>query len=269
MAAKGRLAGRVALVTGGGGGIGGAICAAFAREGAAVGVVDIDRAAAKRVAARLVKTGAKAIAVEADVADPLAAERAVAEVVRSFRRLNILVNAAALRPSPRGTVLDQTYDHWKRTFAVNVTGPFLMCKYAIPHLKKATSPSIINIASQLGQRGIAGRAAYGSSKAALIHFTKGLAMDFAADRIRVNSLSPGATLTENMASTYGSAAAAERRLGPLHLFRRLGRPAEIAAGALFLASDESRFMNAADLLLDGGYIAFKGMVREAGGDSDA
>jgi NAD(P)-dependent dehydrogenase (short-subunit alcohol dehydrogenase family) len=158
-------------------------------------------------------------------------------------------------------VVDQPFEHWKATFAVNVTGPFLMCKHAIPHLARGRGPSIINIASQLGQRGVPGRTAYGASKAALIHFTAGLALDFAELGIRANSISPGAVLTKQLVGHHGSAAQAEKRLGPLHLFGRLGRPEEIAAGALFLASDDCPFMNGANLLIDGGYIVFKGVTR--------
>jgi NAD(P)-dependent dehydrogenase (short-subunit alcohol dehydrogenase family) len=258
---RGKLAGKVALVTGGGGGIGGAICDLFGREGARVAVADLDLAAAKRCAGRIERAGGNAIPIEVDVSDPAQAARAVAEAVRAFKGLDILVNCAALRPSPVGTVVEQSFEEWRRTFAVNVTGPFLMCKHAIPHLKRGKGPSIINIASQLGQRGIARRAGYGASKTALIHFTAGLALDFAEDGIRANSISPGAVLTKQLAGNYGSAAAAEARLGPMHLFGRLGRPEEIAAGALFLASDDCPFMNGANLLLDGGYTMFKGVTR--------
>ncbi len=223
-------------------------------------VLDLNVASAKRVAARIVRAGGRAIAIQVDVSDPDSVKAAIGIAIAEFRRIDILVNGAALRPSPRGTVLDQSIHDWRMAFAVNLTGPFLMCKFAIPHLRKSKRPVIINIASQLGQRGIAGRSAYGSSKAALIQMTRSLAIDFASDGIRANSLSPGATLTKNMVGTYGSAQAAEQRLGSLHLTGRLGRPRDIAAGAVFLASDESRFMNAADLLLDGGYVSFKGRV---------
>ncbi len=261
MPTKGKLAGRVALVTGGGGGIGGAISTLFAKEGARVAVADLDLTAAKRVAKRIERAGGKALAVEVDVSDFAAAEHAVALTIRAFKGLDVLVNGAALRPSPMGNVIEQSFEDWKRTFAVNVTGPFLMCKHAIPYLRRSKGASIVNIASQLGQRGIAGRAAYGASKAALIHFTAGLALDFAEDRIRANTISPGAVLTKQLAGNYGSAAAAERRLGPLHLFGRLGRPEDIAAGALFLASDDCPFLNGADLRIDGGYMSFKGATR--------
>ena len=254
----GKLAGKVALVTGAGGEIGGAIAAAFAREGASVAVADIRLAAAQKTVARIVKAGDKAVAIETNVSDPVSAENAVRQAVKAFGRLTILVNVAAAAVKD-GTVVEQDLADWRRTLDVNLTGTFLMCKYAIPHLKKARArhPCIINIASQLGQLGISRRAAYCSSKAALIMFSKILAQDHAKDGIRVNSLSPGAIDTARSLRHYGTRENSRRIRGPNYLMGRIGRTDEVAAGALFLASDDCQFMNAADLLIDGGYVAFK------------
>ena len=256
-AGKGKLAGKSAIVTGGGGAIGSDICKTFAREGAKVAVLDISGKAATRTAAAIQKAGGKAIAIKCDVADTAAVESAVRETVKAFKKLHVLVNVAAA-PNVDGTVVEMALEDWNRTMAVNLGGCFLTCKYAIPHMKKVGGASIINIASQLGQLGVPGRAAYCTSKAAIILFTKILAMDHAKDKIRVNSLSPGAIDTPRSLGRYGTRANARRIRGPQYLMGRIGRTDEIAAGALFLASDDCEFMNAADLLIDGGYVAFKG-----------
>ena len=138
-----------------------------------------------------------------------------------------------------------------------------MCKHAVPELRKAGGGTIVNIASQLGQIGIAGRAPYSTSKAALIQFTKCLAVDHARDGIRANSLSPGGVDTARILRRFENREAANRARGPAYLLGRPGRAEEIAAGALFLASEESSFMTGADLLLDGGYLAFKGTIEAA------
>jgi len=251
------LSGRVALVTGGGGEIGGAIARRFAEAGAAVAVADIRREAADGVAKEITVSGGRAIAVAADVSAEEDAQRSVARAVEAFGKLTTLVNVAAT-VTPDGTVESLTLDDWNRTFAVNLTGIFLMCKYAVPQIRKAGGGTIINIASQLGQIGTAGRAPYSTSKAALIEFTKCLAVDHARDGIRANSLSPGGVDTARILRRYESREAANRARGPAYLLGRPGRAEEIAAGALFLASEESSFMTGADLLLDGGYLAFKG-----------
>jgi len=253
-----RLAGRVALVTGGGGEIGGAIARRFAGEGAAVLVADIRLDAAQAVAAGIAASGGRATAAEADVARADHAQRAVEKAVAEFGKLTTLVNVAAT-VTPDGTVETLGLDDWNNALAVNLTGVFLMCKYALAEIRRAGGGTVINIASQHGQIAVAKRAPYSTSKAALIQFTKCLAVDYAAHNIRCNSLSPGGVDTARVLRRFnGDRAAANRARGPDYLLGRVGRAEEIAAGALFLASDESSFMTGADLLLDGGYLAFKG-----------
>jgi NAD(P)-dependent dehydrogenase (short-subunit alcohol dehydrogenase family) len=184
--------------------------------------------------------------------------------VESFGKLTTLVHTAALAVTPTGTVETLTVEQWTTTFAINVTGAFLVCKYAIPELRKAGGGTIVHVGSQLGQIGVPGRSPYSSSKAALIQFAKCLAVDHAKDNIRVNSISPGAVDTMRIARRHESRAAASRERGPLYLLGRTARVDEIAAGALFLASDESSFMTGADLLIDGGYLAFKGTLAADG-----
>jgi NAD(P)-dependent dehydrogenase (short-subunit alcohol dehydrogenase family) len=185
------------------------------------------------------------------------AERAVRHAVEAFGKLTTLVNVAAT-VTPDGTVETLALDDWNEALAVNLTGAFLMCKYAVPEIRKAGGGTIITIASQLGQIGVGGRAPYTTSKAGLIQLTKCLAIDHAADGIRANSLSPGGVDTARILRRFKSREDANRARGPAYLLGRPGRAEEIAAGALFLASEESSFMTGADLLLDGGYLAFKG-----------
>jgi NAD(P)-dependent dehydrogenase (short-subunit alcohol dehydrogenase family) len=261
------LAGRVALVTGGGGEIGGAIARRFAGEGAAVLVADLRLDAAQTVASAIVQSGGRAVATELDVARADQTGRAVAKAVAEFGKLTTLVNVAAT-VTPDGTVETLSLDDWNNALAVNLTGAFLMCKYAIPEIRRAGGGTVINIASQHGQIAVAKRSPYATSKAALIQLTRCLAVDHAGDHIRCNSLSPGGVDTARVLRRFNNdRAAANRARGPDYLLGRVGRVEEIAAGALFLASEESSFMTGADLLLDGGYLAFKGAVpvSESGG----
>ena len=253
------LNGRVALITGGGGEIGGAIARRFAQAGAAVAIADVRRDAAETMVGEITTTGGQAVAIRTNVAIAEDAERAVRHAIEAFGRLTTLVNVAA-NVTPDGTVETLTLDDWNEALAVNLTGAFLMCKYAVPEIRKAGGGTIINIASQLGQIGVAGRAPYTTTKAAMIQLTKCLAIDHAKDGIRANTLSPGGVDTARILRRFGSREEANRVRGPAYLLGRPGRADEIAAGALFLASDESSFMTGADLLLDGGYLAFKGFL---------
>ncbi len=257
MTETGKLQGRTAIVTGGGGAIGGAIARIFGREGANVVCADLKGENAAAVAADIAAAGGKAIGAAVDVSKPADAERVARLAVDKFGNIRILVNVAAA-VTPDGTVVDLSLDDWNKAFAVNLTGAFLMCKHVIPHIATAGGGSIINIASQLGQMAVPKRSPYCTSKAALIHFSKALAIDHAGDNIRVNSLSPGAIDTPRALWRYGgNLEEARKARGPLYLTGRPGRVDEIANGALFLASDDSSFMTAADLLIDGGYLAFK------------
>jgi NAD(P)-dependent dehydrogenase (short-subunit alcohol dehydrogenase family) len=253
-----RLIDRIALVTGGGGEIGGAICDRFAAEGATVAVSDLVIAQAEAVAARIKAAGGRAIAIETDVAQSASAEEAVARIIEAFGALTTLVNVAATR-SPDGTAETLPLEDWTHAFDVN-----LMSKFAIPEMRKAGGGAIVNIASQLGQMGVPDRMAYCTTKAALIFMTKMLAMDHAVDGIRANTISPGAILTERSSERYGGKAAAFKVHGPRHLLNRPGMVEEVAAAAAYLVSDDASFVTATDLLVDGGYVAFKGSIGPEG-----
>lgn len=248
------LKGKSAVVTGAGSGIGRAIALAFANAGANVACVDIDGAAAAATASEAAKGGQRTIGIACDVSREgdvkAAAERAISEL----KSVNVLVSGAAGR-DPTGTVLDLTLDQWNSVFAVNVAGAFLLSRALLPSMIAAGGGSIILIASQHGSVAAPGRAVYCASKGALIQLARTMAADHAAQNVRVNSLSPGAVETGRMTFRFGDMETARRIAGPKHLLGRLGQPGEIAAAAVFLASDASSFMTGADLLIDGGYNA--------------
>ncbi len=252
-----KLTGRVALITGGGGEIASAIALRFAEEGADVVVGDVRLDAAEATARAITQNGGRAAALLLDVANPDSCRAAIEATVERFGKLTTLVNVAAA-VTPDATVENTSLEDWNLALSVNLTGPFLMSKYAVPKMRAAGGGSIINIASQLGQIGVPKRSPYSTTKAALIRFTTCLACDHADDGIRVNSLSPGAIDTARSLRRFGTREVANKARGPLYLLRRTGTVDEIASGAVFLASDESSFMTGADLLIDGGYLAFKG-----------
>jgi NAD(P)-dependent dehydrogenase (short-subunit alcohol dehydrogenase family) len=248
------LTGKVAFVSGAGGGIGRAISLAFAAAEAAVACCDIDLAAAKETARLTSAAGGRAMARRCDVAIEDETKAAAAAAQDAFGRIDILVSGAAPH-DPSGTVLETSLADWERVLAVNLTGSFLLSRAVLPVMIAGGGGSIIFIASQLGRVGSAGRAAYCATKGALIQLAKVMAIDHAAQNIRVNTLSPGAVETQRMLHRYGSFDTARENLGPKHLLGRLGQPREIAAAAVFLASDAASFITGTDLLVDGGYTA--------------
>ncbi len=252
--AGGRLVGKRALVTGGGAGIGRAIALAFAREGASVLCADIDEGSARAVAEEARAAGAEAEAVRCDVAREDSARAAVEAARERLGGLSVLVNNAANR-DPSATVVELDPESWRRTLDINLTGAFLMARYAIPLMAEGGGGSLINVASQLARVASPRSPAYCATKAALVQLSKVLALDHASEGIRVNSLSPGAVETERLVHRFGSMERAREAIASKHILGRLARSEEIAEGAVFLASDESSFMTGADLLIDGGYTA--------------
>ena len=251
---SGQLAGKAALIAGAGGGICRAIALAFAQQGASVLCADLDSAGAAETARLVSEVGCRAAAQQCDVANE-ASTLAAAEATQSaFGRLDILVSGAAPY-DPSGTVIEVGLGDWQRVLDINLTGAFLLSRAVLPRMIAGGGGSVIFIASQLGRVGSAGRAAYCATKGALIQLAKVMAIDHAADNIRVNTLSPGAVETERLLRRYGSFAAANDALGAKHLTGRLGRPDEIAGAAVFLASDAASFVTGSDLLVDGGYTA--------------
>lgn len=250
----GRLEGKRALVTGAGGAIAAAICETFAAEGASVFCLDIDGDAAARTAERISRAGGRAMSWACDVSDELAVRESVDSAADALSGLDIVVNTAATKTA-LGNVSEVSLADWQREISVNLTGVFLVCKYSIPYLKAAGGGCIVNIASQLGSVVSRNRPGYVTSKAGIIQLSKSMAVDFAADNIRVNSLSPGAVETDRLLAGHGTMEKARERLAPLHPIGRLGRPQEIADAALFLAGNEAGFMTGSDMIVDGGYTA--------------
>jgi NAD(P)-dependent dehydrogenase (short-subunit alcohol dehydrogenase family) len=245
----GRLDGKIALVTGAGSGMGYAIVERFLKEGARVVGADLDPSSLSVLASPALRT------CVCDVAKAAQGAQAVALAVKEFGGLHILVNGAAVDDTPIANVVELSEADWRKAIDVNLTGCFLMAKAAVPAILASGGGNIINIASQLGSVGQRGRAAYNASKAALINLTRVMALDHATQNIRVNSLSPGAVITPRLLKRFATPAAAEKALAPAHPIGRLGRPEELAAAALFLASDEASFMTGADMVVDGGYTA--------------
>ena len=249
------LAGKVAVVTGAGNGIGRAIARCFAEAGAAVACLDLDAGPAKSAAEEIGRSGGKSLAVICDVSRELDTVAAAKSVQDAFGGVHVLVNAAAVI-DPNGSVLELAPDDWDRVFAVNVRGAYLMSRAVLPMMIAAGGGSIIHIASQMGHVARPRQATYSATKSALLLLAKGMALDHAGEGIRVNTLSPGGIATQGMAERWGDMATAEREWGKrMHPLGRLGRVEEIAAAAVFLASEESSFVTGTDLLVDGGYTA--------------
>jgi NAD(P)-dependent dehydrogenase (short-subunit alcohol dehydrogenase family) len=251
-----RLTGRVALITGGGSGIGRAIALAFAREGAQVAVSGRRVEKLQSVVAEIEKQGGDGLTIVSDVTNATDAERAVRETLGKFGRLNVLVNnAGVLHVS---TIEGISEERWDRLMSVNLKGPFLMSRVALPAFRKAGGGAIVNIGSVLGLVGLKDRAAYCASKGGVTLLTKAMALDHAHENIRVNCICPSLVETELVKDLFDSneqgEALRKARISTIPL-GRLGRPIDVAEMAVFLASDESSWLTGAAIPLDGGHSA--------------
>ncbi|MBM3490773.1 MAG: SDR family oxidoreductase [Alphaproteobacteria bacterium] len=251
-----RLSNKVALITGGGSGIGRAAVRAFAREGARLAVADKNRQSAEAAAEEARQAGREAIAIGVDVANGGEVKRMVEETVVRFGRLDILVNNAGYGIA--ATVVETEEADWDALMAVNLKGVYLGCKYAIPAMKRTGGGVIVNTASVTAQVGIRNRAAYVASKGGVAALTRAVALDHVADNIRCNAIAPGTIDTPYYAQIMRQAAdpvTLRKGLEARQPVGRLGTAEEIADGILFLASDEARFMTGSILTVDGGMTA--------------
>ncbi len=250
-----RLQDKVALITGGGSGIGRESALLFAHEGAAVVVVDIDASAAARVADEIRTLGGRAIDYAADVASSSACEGMVRHAEESFGALHILFNNAGIMLGADDDAVNTDEAIWDKTMAVNLKGVFLGCKYGIPALRRAGGGSIVNTASFVALLGAATpQLAYTASKGGVLALTRELAIVHARENIRVNALCPGPLRTELLMKFLDTETKRQRRL--VHIpMGRFGEAKEMAQAALYLASDESSFVTGTEFVVDGGITA--------------
>jgi NAD(P)-dependent dehydrogenase (short-subunit alcohol dehydrogenase family) len=251
----GRLDGKVALLTGAGSGIGRMAASMFAAEGAAVVVADVVADAARKVAAEVVASGGRAEPVAVDVADADQVQAMVDTTTGAFGRLDILFNNAGIFPADDGGVLDTPPATWQRVMEVNLQGVWLGCRAAIPAMLASGGGSIVNVASFVALVGAAtAQVAYTASKGGVLALSREIAVEYARQGIRVNSICPGPIETPLLAELLRDPDRRARRL--VHVpMGRFGRPEEIAAAALFLASDEASFVTGSALVVDGGITA--------------
>jgi len=244
-----RLTNKVALVTGGGSGIGEAIAVAFAREGATVVIAGRHQEKLDRVAKAI---GEACLAVAADVSKASDVKKLVSVALEKFKRIDVLVNNAAILLA--GTAESLQEDDWDQTFNINVRGLWLLSRAVLPHMRATGGGSIINIGSVLSLVGARNRVAYSASKGAVLALTRAMALDHAAEKIRVNCICPGIVETELVAKFNQDENVRRQRLA-MHPMGRFGRPEDVASAAVFLASDESPWITGSAFPVDGGYTA--------------
>ncbi|CAE6692205.1 Dihydroanticapsin 7-dehydrogenase [Paraburkholderia aspalathi] len=252
-----RLADKVTLITGAGRGIGAAIALAFAREGAAVVLAELDFETAQQTAEQIkTQTGARVLAVQTDVTQSASVQHAVSEAEQAFGAVDVLVNNAGINVfcDP----LTMTDDDWRRCFAVDLDGVWNGCRAVLPGMVERGSGSIVNIASTHAFKIIPGCFPYPVAKHGVIGLTRALGIEYAPRNVRVNAIAPGyieTQLTHDWWNEQADPAAAKQATLALQPMKRIGRPEEVAMTAVFLASDEAPFINATCITVDGGRSA--------------
>lgn len=246
-----RLEGKIALITGAGAGIGRACAELFAREGACVAIAEFDSATGEAACAQIVNEGGKAIFVKTDVSIPENVEEAVKRTVAAFGGLDILYNNVGGSTMQDGTVLTAAFEEFRRKIDVDLFGTWLGCRYAIPEMIKRGGGSIINASSINALKGRPGRAAYTAAKGAITALTRSMAMDFAANQIRVNAIAPGSTITERILQRRPGGELSPE-MAQRHILGALD-PIDVAYAVLYFASDESRKTTGQVLAVDSGF----------------
>lgn len=245
-----RLKGKVAIITGAANGMGAAKAKLFAKEGAKVVATDVNEENLNSIVAEIIADGGEAVAIKHDVTSEEEWKTVVTKTIELYGKLDILVNNAGVAVNK--TMANMEMDEWNSVMDVNLNGCVLGMKYCIPEMKKSGSGSVINISSIGGIVGMAGTSPYTAAKGALRALSKSAAVEYAKDKIRVNSVHPGIIETPMTASTMEAAIPYYKTHTQLPY---MGEPNDIAYGVLFLASDESKFMTGAELVIDGGWTA--------------
>jgi len=249
-----KLARKVAIITGAGSGMGRATALLFAKEGAKVMVADCDRNSGEDTVALIERASGEAAFAPVDVSKAAAVEQMVGTTLDRYGSVDILVNNAGIYA--QGDVVQTTEEEWHRILGVNLTGVFLCSKYSVPPMIESGGGAIVNVASEAGIVGIKNQVSYNVSKSGVIALTRSMALDFAPYNIRVNCLCPGRTLTPLVEKVIAEAEDPEstrRALEEDRPLKRMGTPEEIAAGILFLVSDECTYATGSILVIDGGY----------------
>lgn len=249
-----RLRDKVCLITGAGSGIGEATARLFAREGARVVIADIDEAAAKRTAETIRAEGGSAVSRVVDVTDEAQTQALSASILEAFGRIDVLFNNAGI--AGVGNIEETTSELFDRVMAVNVRGVFLMSRAVVPHMIKQRSGSVVNMSSGIADMGLARRVSYAASKGAVLSMTRSMQVDCAPYGVRVNALMPGTILTpfveRYLRESYSDYQQGLDSIRTRQLGGELGTPQDVAYAALYLASDESRFVMGSGLIVDGG-----------------
>ena len=251
---KGRLAGKIALVTGGGMGIGRACAMAFAREDAAVVVTDIQSSEGQETVKMINKAGGEAFFIKADVSNSAEVERLINKTVETYGRLDYAHNNAGIIGT-NDLITDITPENWDQVININLKGVWLCMKYEILQMVKAGGGAIVNTASNLGLVGMERRSAYSASKHGIVGLTKVAALEFGKANIRVNAVCPGTIRTPLVDKILTENPQREAWLINRHPIGRLGTPEEIAEAVIWLCSDESSFATGLIMSVDGGYTA--------------
>lgn len=246
-----RMTGKIALVTGAGGGIGRSVAEQFAIEGACVAVAEIRREAGEETVRRIVAAGGQAHFVQTDVTEPDSVASAVSETVKTFGGLNVLYNNAGGENQNDSTVTEVTYDHFWKTIKLDLFGTFLCCRLSIPEMKKYGGGSIVITTSMTALMGRPNRTAYTAAKGGLLALTRSMAVEYADDKIRVNAIAPTRTLTERVVQK--NAANPERTQYGNSLLFGPAEPVDIAYAAVYLASDETRIMTGQTIVVHSDY----------------
>lgn len=250
-----RLKDKVALITGAGSGIGKETALLFAKEGARIIVVDINESSGNQTVKEIEQIQGDSIFINVDVTDENSVNQMVTEIKNHYQTLDILFNNAGI--SGIGKLHELDLQSWKKVFEVNVTGVFLVSRAVLPFMMGNKGGSIINMSSCIAEIGLANRAPYAASKGAILSLTKSMQVDYAPYHIRVNALMPGTIYTpfvEDYLSKESDPEAAIAKIKERQLSGDLGRPIDVAYGALYLASDESKFMMGTPFMIDGGVV---------------